>query len=263
MINFFRKIRQQLLTENKFSKYLLYAIGEIFLVVIGILIALQINTWNQERSNTREERRIFHDLSEELQFNKFLVNNGSRTMGEVMFVAEQLLNEINAPEIEFKEEEFNGHIDKLTVVWVSGRPTTLYDVLSGSGDFSLISSSVIRKKLADLKGNLESLLKWEETQNQFVDQQLRPFLNGNVDRTKVRSIRKSAELITTRYSSVFPPNSRELLQNREFANLLVDLIFFTQRITDTYVRIDRDITEIDSLIHAKYSDIKAKPYIPY
>jgi len=49
MIKFFRRIRQQLLTENKFSKYLLYAIGEILLVVIGILIAIQINEWNRDR----------------------------------------------------------------------------------------------------------------------------------------------------------------------------------------------------------------------
>ena len=49
MIKFFRKIRQRLLTENKFTKYLLYAIGEIVLVVIGILIALSINNWNQNR----------------------------------------------------------------------------------------------------------------------------------------------------------------------------------------------------------------------
>jgi hypothetical protein len=48
MINFFRKIRQKMLIENKFSKYLLYAIGEIILVVIGILIALSINNWNQK-----------------------------------------------------------------------------------------------------------------------------------------------------------------------------------------------------------------------
>jgi hypothetical protein len=47
MIKFFRKIRQKMLTENKFSKYLIYAIGEIILVVIGILIALQINNQNQ------------------------------------------------------------------------------------------------------------------------------------------------------------------------------------------------------------------------
>ncbi len=49
MIKFFRKIRQKLITENKFSKYLLYAIGEIILVVIGILIALQFNNRNEQR----------------------------------------------------------------------------------------------------------------------------------------------------------------------------------------------------------------------
>ena len=49
MIKFFRKIRQRLLSENKFSKYLIYAIGEIILVVIGILIALGINNWNENR----------------------------------------------------------------------------------------------------------------------------------------------------------------------------------------------------------------------
>ena len=49
MIKFLRRIRQKLLSENKISKYVLYAIGEIFLVVIGILIALQINNWNETR----------------------------------------------------------------------------------------------------------------------------------------------------------------------------------------------------------------------
>jgi Family of unknown function (DUF6090) len=53
MIKFFRKIRQRLVTENKFSKYLIYAVGEIVLVVIGILIALGVNNWNQEKKNNR------------------------------------------------------------------------------------------------------------------------------------------------------------------------------------------------------------------
>ena len=55
MLRFFRRIRQRLLTETKFSKYLLYAIGEILLVVIGILIALQIDNWNEERVLRKKE----------------------------------------------------------------------------------------------------------------------------------------------------------------------------------------------------------------
>lgn len=49
MIKFFRRIRQQLISENKFSRYLLYAVGEIILVVVGILIALQLNLKSENR----------------------------------------------------------------------------------------------------------------------------------------------------------------------------------------------------------------------
>ncbi len=59
MIKFFRKIRQQLLTENRFTKYSLYAIGEVFLVVIGILIALQINNWNESRKHDKKLQVLF------------------------------------------------------------------------------------------------------------------------------------------------------------------------------------------------------------
>ena len=71
MIKFFRRIRQQLLTENKFSKYLLYAIGEIALVMIGILLALQVNNWNDERKEKRHEidilKQMKTDLEEDIQ----------------------------------------------------------------------------------------------------------------------------------------------------------------------------------------------------
>ena len=62
MIKFFRKIRQKFLSENKFSKYLIYAIGEIILVVIGILIALQINNWNQERIDENYEITMLKEV---------------------------------------------------------------------------------------------------------------------------------------------------------------------------------------------------------
>lgn len=62
MIKFFRKIRQRLLTENKFSKYLLYAIGEIILVVIGILIALSINNWNEEKKLKLKSKEYSENL---------------------------------------------------------------------------------------------------------------------------------------------------------------------------------------------------------
>ncbi|MBN3520376.1 hypothetical protein JYB62_10205 [Algoriphagus lutimaris] len=69
MIKFFKKIRQRLLTENKFSKYIFYAIGEIILVVVGILIALQVNTWNEWRKDRKQEKEILIDLKLNLENN--------------------------------------------------------------------------------------------------------------------------------------------------------------------------------------------------
>lgn len=67
MIKFFRKIRLRLLAENRFSKYLLYAIGEIILVVIGILIALQINNRNEDRKNRIREVSYLENLKEDIK----------------------------------------------------------------------------------------------------------------------------------------------------------------------------------------------------
>ncbi len=69
MIKFFRPIRKSLLMENKTSKYFKYAIGEIILVVIGILIALQINNWNEGRKERILEKRMLEELVENLEYN--------------------------------------------------------------------------------------------------------------------------------------------------------------------------------------------------
>ena len=69
MLRFFRQIRQRLLTNNKFSKYLLYAVGEILLVVIGILIALQVNNWNENRLQLEKSHHILREIKENIEFN--------------------------------------------------------------------------------------------------------------------------------------------------------------------------------------------------
>jgi len=74
MIKFFRKIRQKLLTENKFSKYLIYAIGEIILVVIGILIALQINNWNENKKQIKKEEKVLQQFKNELNEDLFILD---------------------------------------------------------------------------------------------------------------------------------------------------------------------------------------------
>ena len=70
MIIFFRRIRKQLAENNEPIKYLRYAIGEIVLVVVGILIALQIHNWNEDKKLERIEQQYLLSLKEEFTFNK-------------------------------------------------------------------------------------------------------------------------------------------------------------------------------------------------
>ncbi|MEM5564090.1 DUF6090 family protein [Psychroserpens sp. AS72] len=68
MIKFFRHIRKSLLSENKFSKYLLYAIGEIILVFIGIAMALQFNNWNETKKIKEKEQQILTEIISDLEY---------------------------------------------------------------------------------------------------------------------------------------------------------------------------------------------------
>lgn len=79
MLRFFRQIRKKLIEQSQIRKYLLYALGEILLVVIGILIALQVNTWNQNRLDRIEERKMLANIHDEFVQNKKLLNTSLST----------------------------------------------------------------------------------------------------------------------------------------------------------------------------------------
>jgi chlorite dismutase len=77
MIKFFGKIRQNLLSEGKTGKYLKYAIGEIILVVVGILIALSISNWNESRKEKTLEKKVMDELKKSLEnnYNEMLLDS--------------------------------------------------------------------------------------------------------------------------------------------------------------------------------------------
>ena len=83
MLKAFRKIRQKLLSSNKASKYLLYAFGEIILVVIGILIAIQINNWNEWRKERLSEMVVLEDLKDNIIRNNQLIEKSLQKLDEI------------------------------------------------------------------------------------------------------------------------------------------------------------------------------------
>ena len=94
MIKFFRHIRQQLISENKSGKYLKYAIGEIVLVVIGILIALQINNWNENRKIQKLEAQIYTELKSDLLQTRNDIKNTISKHKEIFKSSQQLVTDI-------------------------------------------------------------------------------------------------------------------------------------------------------------------------
>ena len=95
MLKFFRKIRRKLIDEGNLKRYLIYAIGEILLVMIGILLALQVNNWNQNQISTKIETELLQRLKQDLEadFLRFIeLENHYRESKESHDKFEQLLN---------------------------------------------------------------------------------------------------------------------------------------------------------------------------
>jgi hypothetical protein len=149
MIKFFRKIRQRLLAENKFTKYLLYAFGEIVLVVIGILIALQINNSNEAKKERAREISYLRNLKADLHKE---VENNERFATYHFEKAEtcSLLLTSGAPKT---IEDVQVYTDRyeLVFIWFAFVPNnnTFKELLS-SGNLSLIQNDPIKNGLLEL-----------------------------------------------------------------------------------------------------------------
>ncbi len=94
VIKFFRKIRQKLLQQNRVTRYLVYAAGEIFLIVIGILIALQINNWNEGRKTKKFEQEILFLIDQNLQRDSALMSGELFKARQAIQLTDQLLEQV-------------------------------------------------------------------------------------------------------------------------------------------------------------------------
>ncbi len=143
MIKFFRKIRQQLVTENKFSKYLLYAVGEILLVMIGILLALQVSNWNTNKQNRHTEINFLKNLKADLEVDLYNLDSLSK---DRISKTESSFKLLKLPSATSKKELIT--LDSLywnVFSWTSFIPsTTTRQELISSGQLSLIQNDSIK-----------------------------------------------------------------------------------------------------------------------
>lgn len=161
MIKFFRKIRQKLLTENKFSKYLLYAIGEIVLVVIGILIALQINNWKEANNRLAQEESILKELLSNLR--KDSIDHAiNAEWYERVEKSALIINESLEKKIPW-QDSLAAHFGNMYTHGISTFNTSAYENLKSIG-FDLISNDSIRIALTNLYGISYKLVEKSEDQ---------------------------------------------------------------------------------------------------
>lgn len=148
MLPFFRRLRQRLISENKTNKYLRYAIGEIILVVIGILIAIQINNWNISRIEQSKievyARILIHDLEEDIAMSKFS-----------MYQATEVLNRIDSLTL-YVQNKNTENISNLDVLCLTSNLTyrpfswnrATLEELKSSGSLQSMQNDSLKMKIA-------------------------------------------------------------------------------------------------------------------
>ena len=168
MIKFFRKIRQNLLTENKFGKYLLYAIGEILLVVIGILIALQLNIKQENISNQNKIDKylslLLKDLEKDktsvlkcIEFDSLKVKNINRYIDS------------NGLMLNNSTLRFATYMENITI------HNTTYKSIQSNNVFELIKDIEIQKAISEYYSYAESVRDFEQLE---LNTQYAYFLNN-------------------------------------------------------------------------------------
>jgi hypothetical protein len=212
MIKFFRKIRQKLLSENKFSKYMIYAIGEIILVVIGILIALQINNWNENRKLQNQELSLLSEIRTNLISSYKSLKKDSLYSQSDILQYEKIENYI---EQDLKYDiELDSAFGVLTFWSTPFIKSSAYNTLQAKG-LDLIQNERLRQNIVDMyEVDLKSLINdYDKSEWNISSQAVTPFFAKHIRRLHKKSLELSR-----------PNDFEELKQNEEFNNILSMII---------------------------------------
>jgi len=154
MIKFFRKIRQDLLSKGKTGKYLKYAIGEIILVVIGILLALQINTWNENRIDSKRLNLYTQSLLNDLELDK------KRLIECMVFDSTKvsIIDRLSDPVQDFIEDLSDRGI--LTIKSIKVNNAT-FKTMSSNNDLELYQNIDLQNSISKYYADVEYVIRFE------------------------------------------------------------------------------------------------------
>ncbi len=234
MIHFFRNLRKDLLDERKWSRYLLYAIGEIILVVVGILIALQINNWNERRMAHKEEVKLYRNIrqqvlddKEELQemkdfnalntywfenANQIIQNNNRIGMDTLAYYAIMLS----------QYSDFSG----------SGN---IFETLVNSGDLKLIRNDEVPRKIKKLENTYNYIDKLERIHEDLIMEEVPKELRGVIQYNTLETLKP------------------DRLYSVELQNIFFSVMYLTRGKDSIYARAIREIDDIADILDEEIS----------
>ena len=245
MIKFFRKIRQNLLMENKTGKYFKYAIGEIVLVVIGILIALQINNWNENRKQASKTKhlieRLIIETKQNIQNIKLEIEHAQKVHKEIKTILLMFGETIN--------EDQNTKMDSL-LAWIAPdyalnlNLNTLIEARD-NGEVSLIKSDTLRARLYRLGTIYDHLKDFEKMTNDDNNNFMMPFIYKNTNRRNIHAKIWKSEI---GISKLEDNDYSLLLTNRELENLLNARFNYSIEILNRYLMLEEFLNNLKQLL---------------
>ncbi|HKJ79795.1 MAG TPA: DUF6090 family protein [Prolixibacteraceae bacterium] len=168
----FRKIRQKLLTESKFSKYLIYAVGEIILVVIGILIALAINNHNEENKNIEQEQVILKQLKTDYKANLLQLENKIEMRRKLISESLAILN-ITSKDITINQ-------DSLSMIFATFFMDPTFDPIENDlmnlENIKLIRNDSLKQLLSHWSSDFKAYSESEQIQHDHYISEIIPFM---------------------------------------------------------------------------------------
>ena len=149
MIKYFRKFRYDLIEKNKTGKYLKYAVGEIILVVVGILIALSINNWQQERQNKKQEYRYINDLVNDFKQDSIHLEELRLEATITATAKDSIFKVIN--DLDYQMDSLPNYFKLQWVGYKVFSPSTsTIEEMKSSSHLEIISNPLLRKKIVKM-----------------------------------------------------------------------------------------------------------------
>ncbi len=222
MIKFFRKIRQNLLREGKTTRYFKYAIGEIVLVVIGILIALQINNWNSQRNERNQELLILKSLRANFIENLNTLSKAQSDTVKVYTACIDLLALIHPKLVNYTNDVVDNLIGQIINYYIWDPTTGAIDQVINSDQFNIIQNKEIKIKISNWSRLITDSAKDFNISNDHLFKTIVIYLekHANIKNMPTPDSLYAKTKLSRIPQSKFDSDYKKMMSSKEFENLI-------------------------------------------